>query len=145
MHEQVKSALHAIGDRHRYQNIIFLIFFLFNGFINLLMVGPTFIFMNPLFICLGHDTPVDEAIACPIIDQCTICTHSCILESDFTLTAHMGLYCQRQDDRDTVQYMLMVGSFFGTFIVNVLSESRGRKIALLLSCFSGLVGLTGTI
>jgi hypothetical protein len=67
MHDRVKQALEQAGDRHKYQKFIFVLLFLYNGFINLLMVGPTFIFMNPLFICPNYDTPVDEAIACPII------------------------------------------------------------------------------
>jgi len=37
--------------------------------------------------------------------------------------------------------MLLIGSFFGTFIINVLSESKGRKTALILSCVAGLIGL----
>lgn len=53
MEEPIQKGLEAIGDRHRYQYIAFFILFIYNGFANLLMVGPTFIFMNPLFRCEG--------------------------------------------------------------------------------------------
>jgi hypothetical protein len=53
MYEPVKKALSAIGDHNRYQYITFAIFFMLNAFVNLMLVGPTFIFMNPLFTCSG--------------------------------------------------------------------------------------------
>lgn len=61
MADPVKSALEAIGHKHKYQYITFIIFFLLNAFVNLIMVGPTFIFMNPLFTCQGHEKSLDEA------------------------------------------------------------------------------------
>jgi hypothetical protein len=66
-----------------------------------------------------------------------------LLDNDFTLTHRMNLYCDNQGDRDMIQYMLLIGSFFGTFIINVLSESKGRKTALIVSSCAGLVGLVG--
>jgi len=59
MEEPIKRGLSAIGDRHRYQYIAFFILFIYNGFANLLMIGPTFIFMNPLFRCQGYSSLLD--------------------------------------------------------------------------------------
>lgn len=67
MHGPVKRVLEVIGNKNKYQYCTFLIFFFLNGFVNLIMIGPTFIFMNPLFTCTGHEEPVDESIACDII------------------------------------------------------------------------------
>ena len=55
MEAPVQKVLEAVGDRNRYQYIAFTILFVYNGFSNLMMVGPTFIFMNPLFTCAGYD------------------------------------------------------------------------------------------
>ena len=51
MEEPVQKAMQAVGDAHLYQYITFVILFLYNGLANLIMIGPTFIFMNPLFRC----------------------------------------------------------------------------------------------
>lgn len=66
----VKRALELIGNKNRYQWIVFFIMFMLNAFVNLIIVGPTFIFMNPLFRCDGHEELVDESIACDILPQC---------------------------------------------------------------------------
>ena len=71
MEAPVQKILEAVGDRNRYQYIAFTILFVYNGFSNLMMVGPTFIFMNPLFTCNGVEN-LSEAEACPILDQCVI-------------------------------------------------------------------------
>ena len=46
--------------------------FFISGFVNLLMMGPTFIFMNPLFECDLATDIVNEADACKAIEQCRI-------------------------------------------------------------------------
>lgn len=71
MHLAVKQALEAIGNKHKYQWIVFFLLFMLNAFVNLMVVGPTLIYMNPLFDCPGYDQLQDEAVACPILDQCT--------------------------------------------------------------------------
>lgn len=45
----VKKALEAIGNKNQYQWVVFFIMFMLNAFVNMIIVGPTFIFMNPLF------------------------------------------------------------------------------------------------
>ena len=72
MEAPVQKALEVVGDRNRYQYIAFTLLFVYNGFSNLMMVGPTFIFMNPLFRCPGFDQLVDESQACSIIETCSI-------------------------------------------------------------------------
>lgn len=66
----VKRALEFIGNKGRYQWIVFFIMFMLNAFVNLIIVGPTFIYMNPLFKCDGYNDLVDESVACDIIAQC---------------------------------------------------------------------------
>lgn len=76
MNKNVKKALELIGNKGRYQWVTFFILFMLNAFVNLIIVGPTFIFMNPLFKCPNEKDLVDESIACDIIDQCPIRTSS---------------------------------------------------------------------
>lgn len=70
MAQPVKKALEAIGNKNKYQWVVFFIMFMLNAFVNMIIVGPTFIFMNPLFRCEGHEGLVDESEACGILDQC---------------------------------------------------------------------------
>lgn len=44
----------------------------------------------------------------------------------------MGLYCERQGSRDAIQAMLSVGSLLGLIIMNVVSDLRGRRLALIV-------------
>lgn len=44
----------------------------------------------------------------------------------------MELYCGKQYQRSFVQATLSVGSLIGLFIMNVVSDSKGRRYALLL-------------
>ena len=61
MYKPVRKVLEKIGDKGRYQWTAFFILFMINGFINFLLVGPTFIYMNPLFKCPNFDEPIDES------------------------------------------------------------------------------------
>lgn len=70
MAQPVKKALEAIGNKNKYQWVVFFIMFMLNAFVNMIIVGPTFIYMNPLFKCEGHTELVDESEACDILDQC---------------------------------------------------------------------------
>lgn len=71
MNKQVKQALESIGNKGRYQWITFFILFMLNAFVNLICVGPTLIFMNPLFRCAPDKTILlDESEACNILDKC---------------------------------------------------------------------------
>ncbi len=68
MEQPVKKVLKAIGDNTNYQYLTFFLLFLLNIYVNLVMVGPTFIFMNPLFKCQPDTTVLlDESEACSII------------------------------------------------------------------------------
>lgn len=37
-----------------------------------LLLGPSYIYMNPTFRCEGHADILEEKDACPIINQCTL-------------------------------------------------------------------------
>lgn len=55
-----------------------------------------------------------------------------ILVNDFTITKYMGLYCDRQHERDLIQSLLSVGSLLGLVLMNLLSDLRGRRLALFI-------------
>jgi len=52
--------------------------------------------------------------------------------NDFTITKRLGLYCDRQTERDLIQALLSVGSLLGLILMNVISDIRGRKLALVI-------------
>jgi len=64
MHQPVQQALQAVGDRHNYQKLLVAFLFLIAAEVEFLLLGPTFIFMNPLFKCTFTDQLVDESQAC---------------------------------------------------------------------------------
>lgn len=44
----------------------------------------------------------------------------------------MGLYCERQHERDLIQSLLSAGSLIGLVFMNFLSDLRGRRLALII-------------
>ena len=74
MYQPVKKALAAIGDTGTYQKLLVAFLFFIATEVNYMLIGPTFIFMNPLFNCSFTDELVDESIACDRIQECTIGT-----------------------------------------------------------------------
>ena len=51
MYKPIDNALKKIGNKHAYQKLLVVYLFILAGFVNYLIIGPTFIFMNPLFQC----------------------------------------------------------------------------------------------
>jgi hypothetical protein len=73
MYQPVKNALITIGNKHTYQKIMVVFLFFISAEVNYMLLGPTFIFMNPLFNCSFSDELVDEAQACDRLSSCKIC------------------------------------------------------------------------
>lgn len=61
--------------------------------------------------------------------------------NEFTLTADMGLYCDMESARVLIQSIFPIGSFIGLIVVNLLSDTRGRKFAFQLTLSICLVGI----
>jgi len=55
MYPPVQKALTVIGNRNAYQKLLIVFLFLIAGEVNYMLMGPTFIFMNPLFNCSFSD------------------------------------------------------------------------------------------
>ena len=55
------------------------------------------------------------------------------LVQTFTLTAKMGLYCQKQVDRVIFQTLFSIGSLIGLLCMNTLADTKGRRFSTLLS------------
>lgn len=53
------------------------------------------------------------------------------LVDDFTVVADIGLYCGKSWARVTIQSIFPLGSFIGLLIMNVISDTRGRRQAFL--------------
>lgn len=54
------------------------------------------------------------------------------LVNDFTITASAGLYCDGQGNRNLIQSISSIGSIFGLYVVNWISDAKGRKTASIL-------------
>lgn len=66
------------------------------------------------------------------------------LVNDFTITAYAGLYCENQTYRNLIQSTLYIGSIMGLFIMNMLSDTKGRKFSFTLSLAIANVGILCT-
>jgi hypothetical protein len=51
MHQPVDRALERVGKTGKYQKLFVVYLFFIAGFVNYLLMGPTYIFMNPVFSC----------------------------------------------------------------------------------------------
>jgi hypothetical protein len=61
MHSVIRKALEAVGNKDRYQYLMTLLFLSLNYFANFIIIGGTFVFMNPLFRCSFSDVLLDES------------------------------------------------------------------------------------
>lgn len=52
----------------------------------------------------------------------------------------MGLYCDRQGERDAIQALLSIGSLVGLIVMNVVSDIRGRKFVLIIDLVIAVLG-----
>ena len=60
----------------------------------------------------------------------------------FTVTFEVGLYCEKQSLRDTIQSSMYLGSVLGLVVMNLASDKYGRKRALLISMAIAVTGWT---
>lgn len=52
----------------------------------------------------------------------------------------MGLYCDKQGERDAIQALLSIGSLVGLIVMNVVSDIRGRKFVLIIDLIIAVLG-----
>ena len=57
------------------------------------------------------------------------------------MTAYAGLYCERGIERSIIQSSLSVGSVLGLFIMNIISDVKGRKFAFILALILAEMGV----
>lgn len=55
-----------------------------------------------------------------------------IIVNSFTIVYKMKLYCAQQYKRSIIQSSLSIGSLLGLIIMNVVSDLKGRRFALLV-------------
>lgn len=60
--------------------------------------------------------------------------------NDFTIVGYAGLYCDEQFDRNLIQAVIPIGAIIGLIIVNFISDSKGRRYALILVQAVGILG-----
>jgi MFS family permease len=58
------------------------------------------------------------------------------------MTAELGLYCDLEWARDMIQSVFSLGSFAGLIVMNLISDTKGRRISTLLSLGFSLFGVT---
>ncbi len=59
MMPQIEGAIERLNSEGRYQKLVIAYLFFIAAFVNFMLIGPTFIFMNPLFQCTFQNDPVD--------------------------------------------------------------------------------------
>lgn len=57
----------------------------------------------------------------------------------------MELYCAQQIKRTIIQSSLSVGSLIGLIVMNIVSDMKGRRTALLIDLCLAMVSVGSTI
>ena len=110
--------------------------------INFVLLGSTLIYMDPVFKCGNDDhTRYYESEACSRSDCGLSILFAYNLVDQFTITAELGLYCELEWARDMIQSVFSLGSFAGLIVMNLISDTKGRRISTLLSLGLTLVGV----
>ncbi len=60
------------------------------------------------------------------------------------MVAEVGLYCGKNWARVTIQSIFPLGSFIGLLIMNVISDTRGRRQAFLGAMAISIFAVLGT-
>ena len=55
--------------------------------------------------------------------------------NDFTIVSRNKLYCDGQVDRNIIQSITAIGSIVGLFVINFVSDVKGKKIGIMLALF----------
>lgn len=61
----------------------------------------------------------------------------------FTLTHKLDLYCDLTWARNLIQSTFPIGSITGMFIITLISDTKGRKIALIICLSLSILGIFG--
>jgi hypothetical protein len=62
------------------------------------------------------------------------------LVNSFTIVKYAGLFCNGQVDRNIIQVALAVGSIIGSFVMNFVSDVKGRRFSMIVALSVGIVG-----
>ena len=136
LYKPVESQLEAVGDEHKYQINIFIIFSIQWVFATMLIMGQPFIFKPPIFMCDDPEKPGQQM-------ECSALEGGCkdqILKSDLpnSVVMEFNLYC----DREWMIYSCSCLFFAGTCVFSLVfaqyAEIWGRKIALFISYLIGV-------
>lgn len=52
---------------------------------------------------------------------------------DFTIVSRNQLFCDRQVDRNIIQSINAIGSIVGLFVINFVSDIKGKKVGMMLA------------
>jgi hypothetical protein len=61
-----------VGSAGKYQYLLLLYMCLFRIDLAYMLIGPSYIYINPTFRCEGYDKTLEEKDACSIIDKCQL-------------------------------------------------------------------------
>jgi len=68
---KLHKAIELVSQSNKYQKMMLVVFILIYLELGLILLGSSFIFMNPTFSCPGMTDPSEDE-ACSIIKQCKI-------------------------------------------------------------------------
>lgn len=57
----------------------------------------------------------------------------------------LNLYCDRQGERSLIQAALAIGAVAGLMIVNIISDNKGKKTALIVTQCTAILGTGRTL
>jgi MFS family permease len=55
----------------------------------------------------------------------------------------MGLYCKNEGKRNLIQSIFTLGAFIGLIMINLISDTKGRKLSMGISVVSINLGNLG--
>lgn len=129
--KKISKAVAQVSENENYQKKLFTFLCIiwtqiaFNSLIN------PMVFTNPLFVCEG--TKATEAKYC---ENPGLCEYV----NDFTGTYHADLYCENRDVRMSLQSVYAMGCIIGLFIMPVVSDTKGKWMAVKLCLLCMLFG-----
>lgn len=130
----LEKALEFVGDNSQYQKKVIYLFSIQWVLFCFLLMGMPFLLSSPEFLCPGNQS-CDEIAACEAstfqIDE---------IHSPNSIAVDFQLYCSRKFYVGLCGFMFFLGSLFGGFIFPNISERKGRRAALLLSCIIASLG-----
>ena len=65
--------------------------------------------------------------------------------NDFTIVSRNKIYCDRQVDRNIIQSITAIGSIVGLFVINFVSDVKGKKVGIMVALSIAICAVGGIL